>query len=209
MSCLYALLCLGMLTLVLRTAIASPVGRAALSATQAVSLPLEPGRDLRHRVLAPSVWAVLSGDDSPPVAVPGDADQEAGLAAWRREDWQGVLEHMTKVVARRPWDDNAYNLLGFAYRKLGNYRQAVAHYQRALALNPYHRGALEYLGEAYVEQGCLAQARDLLSRLERTCKRVLAETSGDGWQAGCKEWRELHAAIAVSGEPAGSRCPLQ
>jgi tetratricopeptide (TPR) repeat protein len=159
--------------------------------------------------LVPSALAVLSGDDSPPVAVPGDPDQEAGLAAWRREDWHGVIEHMTRVIARRPWDDNAYNRLGFAYRKLGDYRQAVAHYQRALALNPYHRGALEYLGEAYLEQGCLPQARDLLSRLEHTCRRVLTETSGDGWQAGCKEWRELHAAITAYGAPARSGCRLQ
>jgi tetratricopeptide (TPR) repeat protein len=159
--------------------------------------------------LVPPALAVLSGDDSPPVVVPGDPEQAAGLAAWRREDWPGVVEHMTKVVARRPWDDQAYNLLGFAHRKLGNYRQAVVYYQQALALNPYHRGALEYLGEAYVEQGCLAQARDLLNRLELTCKRVLTETSGDGWQAGCKEWRELSAAIAASGDAARSGCLLQ
>ena len=159
--------------------------------------------------LTPPALAVLSGDDSPPVVAPGDPDQAAGLAAWQREDWQGVIEHMTRVIARRPWDDNAYNLLGFASRKQGNYRQALAYYQRALALNPYHRGVLEYLGEAYVEQGCLVQARDLLSRLERTCKQVTAETSGDGWQAGCKEWRELHAAItAAAGDPAGSTCML-
>jgi tetratricopeptide (TPR) repeat protein len=49
--------------------------------------------------------------------------------------------------------------MGFASRKLGNYRQALVHYQTALELNPHHRGALEYLGEAYLEMGCAAQAR--------------------------------------------------
>src|SRR5262245_17158547 len=59
--------------LVLRTAIASPVGRGAPSASQAVAPRLEPGRDLRRRVLvqrtamapAASLTAWHAGSDAP------------------------------------------------------------------------------------------------------------------------------------------------
>ena len=51
----------------------------------------------------------------------------------------------------RPWDAEAHNLAGHAYRKLGDYERALTLYDQALRLNPHHRGALEYLGEAYLE----------------------------------------------------------
>lgn len=103
--------------------------------------------------LASTTNAVLSGDErSRPI--PTDADEAAAYAAFERADWQGVLDHLARLVARRPWDDNAYNLMGYAWRKLGGYRQALVYYHQALDLNPHHRGALEYLGEAYVELGC-------------------------------------------------------
>ena len=82
---------------------------------------------------------------------PPDDEYAQGKAAFEREDWPAVIEHMTRAIAERPWDDDAHNLMGFAYRKLGDYDQALEQYDRALALNPHHRGALEYLGEAYLE----------------------------------------------------------
>src|SRR5262249_56015470 len=136
--------------------------------------------------VVPSALAVLSDDGSPPVVAPGDPDQAAARAAFQQGDWQGVVDNMAKVIGRRPWDDDAYNLMGFAYRKLGNYRQALVHYQRALDLNPHHRGVLEYLGEAYVDLGCLAQARDTLARLEVACQRLASGSSNHG-QARCAD----------------------
>ena len=155
-----------------------------------------------------STLAVMSGDERP-LAVPNDPDYTAGLAAFGSEDWQGVIDHMSKVVARRPWDDNAYNLLGFAMRKLGHYRRALAHYQQALDLNPYHRGALEYLGETYLEMGCITQAQEVLTRLEAACKRIMDDRARDRWQAGCQEWQDLHAALATARPPAPPGCTLE
>jgi tetratricopeptide (TPR) repeat protein len=126
--------------------------------------------------LALPALAVMSDSESPRQA-PHDPDYAAGLAAFQRADWQNVLAAMTRVVARRPWDDDAYTLMGFASRKLGNYRQALVHYQKALELNPHHRGALEYLGETYLEMGCAAPARELLTRLEAACQRLMSEAA--------------------------------
>ena len=158
--------------------------------------------------LALPALAVLSdSEDTRPV--PNDPDYAAGLAAVQRADWQGALDSMARVVARRPWDDDAYNLMGFASRKLGDYRQALAYYHKALDLNPHHRGALEYLGETYLEMRCVARAREVLARLETACKRIAGNTARDGWQAGCQEWTELHAAITTTHEPEQPGCPVE
>lgn len=158
--------------------------------------------------LALPALAVMSDSESPR-QVSNDPDYAAGVAAFHRADWQNVLDTMARVVTRRPWDDDAQNLMGFASRKLGNYRQALGYYQKALELNPHHRGALEYLGETYLEMGCAAQARVILARLEVACKRLMGDPVNDGWPAGCQEWTELHAAITAYREPAQPGCPLE
>jgi tetratricopeptide (TPR) repeat protein len=152
-------------------------------------------------LFASPTLAVLGGDESPH-GLANDADYAAGIAAFQRADWQRVLNSMGKVVERRPWDDNAYNLMGFASRKLGDYRRALAYYHQALDLNPHHRGALEYLGEAYLDMGCIAQAHELLTRLEGPCQRLMNAVSS------CQEWQELQAAIAAYRGPARPDCAL-
>src|SRR5262249_41609352 len=110
--------------------------------------------------LALPALAVLSdSEDTRPV--PNDPDYAAGLAAVQRADWQGALDSMARVVARRPWDDDAYNLMGFASRKLGDYRQALAYYHKALDLNPHHPGSLAYLGVAFLEMRCRISGRGI------------------------------------------------
>jgi tetratricopeptide (TPR) repeat protein len=150
-------------------------------------------------------WAVTD-DYETKREMPGDADYAAGLEAFERSDWQGVIDNMSKVAARRPWDENAHNLIGYAYRKRGDYRRALEHYLQALDLNPHHRGALEYLGEAYVEMGCPGRAHAMLDRLETECKRLLA--AADDWQANCREWRQLQTAIAAANGQTRAACPL-
>lgn len=120
-----------------------------------------------------------------------DGDYAAGVAAWERQDWAAMIPPLTRVIRREPWHDDAHSLLGFAHRKLGDYEQALAHYHRALALNPHHRQAMEYLGEAYVELGRLDQARELLERLAVACERVL----GANWRGECEEWADLGEAL--------------
>lgn len=126
----------------------------------------------------------------PPEAVV-EPNLAAGIEASLREDWQSVIAHMKATAEQRPWDDDAFTLLGFAYRENGDYAKALEAYERALALNPYHRDALEYLGETLVELGQLAQARAVLERLETVCRQM---GKGD-WREDCEEWRELGEVI--------------
>src|SRR5258708_12482043 len=70
------------------------------------------------------------------------------------------------------------NYLGYAYRNSGELALSFKHYSRALQLNPRHRGAHEYLGEAYLMIGNLAKAEEHLAALKTICLIPCAE-SGD------------------------------
>jgi tetratricopeptide (TPR) repeat protein len=75
-------------------------------------------------------------------------------------------------------------LLGYANRKSGNLDLAFKHYNEALRLDPKHRGAHEYIGEAYLMKGDVAKAKDHLAALDRICF------------FGCEEYSDLKKAIA-------------
>ena len=130
--------------------------------------------------------------DAAPAPAAADDPYAAGVAAFEQEDWQGVLDHMGVALEARPWLDNAHNLMGFAYRKLGDYPAALEAYDKALALNPYNRGALEYLGEAYLELDRPDAAKQTLDRLAGAC-RLFAHGGVDPL-ATCGEWQELSEA---------------
>jgi tetratricopeptide (TPR) repeat protein len=140
--------------------------------------------------------AIMGGGGDAPPAAPGTDDFAAGVAAFKQQDWQRVIEHMGRVIEERPWEDEAYNLSGFAYRKLGDYGRALEFYDKALRLNPHNRGALEYLGEAYLEMDRPKDAQMMLDRLDQECLRLAKNASADQ-QPDCEEREDLEEAIAV------------
>ena len=54
---------------------------------------------------------------------------------------------LTKADAKNA---DAWNLLGFTYRKLGQLDDSDAAYLTVLSINPDHLGALEYQGELFI-----------------------------------------------------------
>jgi Flp pilus assembly protein TadD len=137
---------------------------------------------------APGAVAIQGGGSEEAGAA--DPDFAAGKAALDEEDWRGVIDHMVRVIERDPAHADAHNLMGFAYRKLGNFDLALVSYDRALALNPHHRGALEYLGEAYLELDRPELAQATLDRLDAECGPAAASAA----DRGCEEWEELKQA---------------
>lgn len=79
--------------------------------------------------------------------------------------------------------------LGFANRKLKRFEEAERYYRAALAVAPNHRGATEYFGELMVERGDLANARNMLAKLDDQCR------------FGCAEAEELRRWIAAGHSP--------
>ena len=149
---------------------------------------------LAAAIPAAPAGAIMGGSgDAPPAAGPDVF--AAGVAAFERQDWPAVIEHMARVIEEQPWEDEAYNLSGFAYRKLGAYDRALEFYDKALRLNPHNLGALEYLGEAYLEMDRLQDAQAMLERLDEECRRLI--DSEDGEHPDCEEREDLEEAIAV------------
>ena len=146
---------------------------------------------------AAQALADMSGGVGSASATSGPDDYAAGVEAFKRQDWPAVIEHMAKVIDERPWEDEAYNLSGFAYRKLGNYNQALQFYDTALKLNPHNLGALEYLGEAYLEMDRPKDAQAMLDRLDSECQRITKAATAGSATPDCKEREDLEEALAV------------
>ncbi|MBB4001796.1 MAG: tetratricopeptide repeat protein [Aurantimonas endophytica] len=152
--------------------------------------------------------AVFSGEMSPTVRS-GDSDYADGVEAFEDEDWPAAITALAKVVERRPHHDNAWSLLGYSLRKSGNHERALDAYGRALSINPHHRGAMAYLGEAYLDLDRVRDAKILLIRLATECRRVALTFSDGNFQNGCGEYATLKQSIeSYEIDPAGRVEPV-
>jgi tetratricopeptide (TPR) repeat protein len=98
-----------------------------------------------------------------------------------RNDYAGAIEQL-KALGH---DDhpNVANLIGYSYRKLGDYKLSQVWYERALKADPNHVLTWQYYGLWQIEQGNRDQAQYHLSRIAAICG------------TGCEEYRSLAAAL--------------
>ena len=98
-------------------------------------------------------------------------------AAIAREDWAAAQAAARRAVERSPRSADAHNLYAYALRRGPNPQMDLVfrHYNEALRLDPRHRAAREYLGEAYLMTGNVAKAKELLAELGRLCAAGCAE----------------------------------
>ena len=101
----------------------------------------------------------------------------------KKEDYAGALAMLETEISRNPDNADAWNLTGFASRKLGDYAASEVAYDKALAIDPKHKGALEYKGELFLTLGNLEGAEEMFDRLNSACF------------LSCKEKKQLAAAI--------------
>lgn len=118
-------------------------------------------------------------------SAPADPDVVSAEKAIKDKKWDMAIELLEKAAVRDPKSADIYNLLGYAERNRGNLDAAFKHYERALALDPKHRGAREYVGEAYLMTGNLPKAEEQLTILNKLCLFP------------CREYSDLKAAIAT------------
>jgi lipoprotein NlpI len=93
---------------------------------------------------------------------------------------------MREGLARNAANADYHNLFAYSIRMGANPQMELVfrHYNEALRIDPEHRGAHEYLGEAYLMTGNVAQAREHLTVLDRLCFLP------------CREYTMLKRAIA-------------
>jgi len=113
-----------------------------------------------------------------------DANLSAGVRAIETGDWEGAITALKKAVAANPGSADAYNWLGYAHRKLGRYPESFSAYHEALRLNPMHKAAHEYIGEAYLQTDQPAKAEAHLAELKRLCTPIP-----------CEQYKDLKRAI--------------
>jgi tetratricopeptide (TPR) repeat protein len=123
---------------------------------------------------APLATLLLIGIAPPLLAVdtpsnPSAPDLTAVRAKIKAKDWPAAIGDLNALVEQGVQQADVYSLLGFSLRKRGDYEKAYTFYRKALEFEPNHKGALEYLGELYVERGQMAKAREHVSLLTRLC----------------------------------------
>jgi Flp pilus assembly protein TadD len=118
---------------------------------------------------------------------PKDPAMEQGRAALERQDWLGAQKILREAVTRNPQDADAHNLYAYSIRKGPNPAMDLVfrHYNEALRLDPKHRAAHEYLGEAYLMTGNVAKAKEHLAQLDTLCT------------FGCEEYTKLKKEVAA------------
>jgi Flp pilus assembly protein TadD len=118
--------------------------------------------------LVPGAAPAEPGDE-PDQAERVDPDYAGGKKAVEAKDWQTGIRLLLSAALRDTRNAEIQNLLGYAYRNTGELSLAFKHYNRALQLNPRHRGAHEYVGEAYLMIGNLPKAEEHLAELKKIC----------------------------------------
>ena len=98
-----------------------------------------------------------------------DQDYAAARKAMVKKQWGEAIARLQKAEVRHPDHADLQNDLGYAYRNLKQFDAAFRHYKRALELQPRHRGAHEYIGEAYLMVGDVPNAEKHLAALRAIC----------------------------------------
>ena len=137
--------------------------------------------------VATSAWS--AGGDEPRErggGVPPDPLIEKAQRANGEKDWARSQEIMRDALLRDSKNADYHNLYAYAIRmgEKPNLDLVFKHYNEALRIDPKHRGAHEYLGEAYLMVGNVAKAKEHLTALDQICF------------FGCDEYGKLKKAIA-------------
>jgi tetratricopeptide (TPR) repeat protein len=61
------------------------------------------------------------------------------------------------------------NSIGYSTRKLGDVDKGIEYYHQALAIDPNFAKARQYLGEAYLQKGDVAKAKEQLTEIADRC----------------------------------------
>lgn len=158
---------------VLIVSVAGPVLASGGSSTSATVTPaLTPqqlaiedfNRGLRYRDKA---WELeKKAEDS------AKADK---LLVKAEKSWGRAVSAFQESIANEPTMYQSHGSLGYSYRKLGRFEEALQAYDRALELRPTYVEAIEYRAEAYLGLDRIDDAKEAYMQLFRL-DRAEAET---------------------------------
>ncbi len=116
----------------------------------------------------------------------GAADQNRiyALGYWQAKSGDHAAALETLRAAPDQADPRVQTMIGFTLRKLGRVEEAMPYYLSAVATRPNATTTRQYLGEAYLQVGDVARAREQLAEIGRLCGTV------------CEDYTLLSAEIA-------------
>ena len=134
-----------------------------------------------------SGFVFAAGDPGGPAAATERKDpvMEKVSAATSKQDWAGAAGVLKEALSADPSNANYHNMYAYTLRKGANpdMNLVFKHYNEALRIDPKHKGAHEYIGEAYLMVGNVAKAKEHLAQLDKLCF------------FGCTEFSDLKKAI--------------
>jgi len=137
--------------------------------------------------LASGLASAAGDPPAPKPDAPKDAVLERYSLASEKQDWKAAAAAVEEGLQKNPNNADYHNLLAYSIRKGPNPDMSAVfkHYNEALRIDPKHKGAHEYLGEAYLMVGNVAKAKEHLAQLDKICF------------FGCNQYSELKKAIAA------------
>ena len=113
--------------------------------------------------------AAIGADTAPAAAT--DPVLEQASSATAQKNWPRAQAILKDAVAANPGNADYHNLYAYSIRKGASpdMNLVFKHYNEALRIDPKHRGAHEYIGEAYLMVGNVAKAKEHLSTLDKLC----------------------------------------
>jgi tetratricopeptide (TPR) repeat protein len=126
------------------------------------------------------------GADTAPAAAATDPVLEQASNATAQKNWPRAQAILRDAVAANPGNADYHNLYAYSIRKGASpdMNLVFKHYNEALRIDPKHRGAHEYIGEAYLMVGNVAKAKEHLGALDKLCFFP------------CQEYSELKRAVS-------------
>jgi Flp pilus assembly protein TadD len=97
---------------------------------------------------------------------PNSTKQAQKLRESSTKHYRKAIEKFLKATELAPTYHEAWNMLGYSYRKTGQIGNAFKAYDACLKLQPDYEPAHEYLGEAYIVSGDMDKARAELEWLK-------------------------------------------
>jgi tetratricopeptide (TPR) repeat protein len=99
--------------------------------------------------------------------------RDAYSTIYERSDYASAIDQL-KALGHDDYA-NVANLIGYSYRKLGDYKLSQVWYERALKSDPNHVLTWNYYGLWQIEQGNREQAEYHLTRIAAVCGTDCAE----------------------------------
>ena len=99
----------------------------------------------------------------------------ATTAAKTKNEYEKAVKRFNRAIKHKAEFPEAFNNLGYCYRKLGKLEESLEAYSKALKLNPDFPQAIEYLGETFLALDSLGRANEQLTKL-KSLKSSYADT---------------------------------